>query len=264
MSQGPLPPEDRAFDALRGSQPPQAEPAFQERLRRSFASGSLQPSLRPDRSRAMTWAAGVAAAAAVVVVLMLNAGPRWTLDGVTGSGTLSVDGRELAAHDLAAIRRAVHPGARVRTRADVQVDLRLPGLLTLQIAPGSEATIPTSPNRWFARRTRGGVIAGEVRVVTATRFRGATLSLSTAEARIEVSGTTFAVIRDSISSCVCVLEGEVAMSGPGASERVSAGTRRTLFRDGRPPLVEPIRPMEVMKLTMLRERAEAQDQKAPE
>jgi len=255
MSHGPLPPDDRSFQPLRGARPPQAEPAYRERLRRSFAGGSLEPRLERAPPRAMPWAAAAAAAAGLVAALVLNAGPRWTLQGVTGSGTLSVDGRELAAHDLGAIRTAVRPGARIRTSADVQVDLRLPGVLALQIAPGSEAVIPTAPSRWFPRRARGGVTAGEVRFVTAARFRGATLSLTTPEAGVEVSGTTFAVIRDSLSSCVCVLEGEVAMSAAGAVERVEAGTRRTLYRDGRPPLLEPIRPMETMKLTMLRDQA---------
>ena len=70
-----------------------------------------------------------------------------------------------------------------------------------------------------------------------------------------VKGTTLAVFRLPDASCVCVFEGEVAMLGGGHDDTVDAGTRRTVYRDGRPPLLEPIRPMETMKLSMLRDQA---------
>jgi ferric-dicitrate binding protein FerR (iron transport regulator) len=97
--------------------------------------------------------------------------------------------------------------------------------------------------------------SGEVRFVTGPRFRGARLTVATPEAQIEVSGTTLAVIRDSVSTCVCVLSGTVRI-GPaeGAMETVPAGRRRALFRDGRTPHEMTLSPMESMKLGVLRER----------
>ena len=45
------------------------------------------------------------------------------------------------------------------------------------------------------------------------------------------------------------------MQSGALSEVVLEGTRRSVFRDGSAPLVEPIRPMETMKLSMLRDQA---------
>ena len=260
MSHESLRPDEKAArDAVRGLPPPQADAAYRDRLRRSFGSGTIESRVRPSRIRPIVWGAPLAAAAAIVLAVVLNQGPRWELDGVSGSGSVAVDGRDLAVSERDAIGRAVRSGTRIRTSGDVQIDLRLPGMMALQIPPGSEAVIPTAPGRWFARTSLGEVTAGEVRFTTGPGLRGARLRISTPEAWIDVSGTTFAVIREPIGSCVCVLEGEVRMSSRTAREEVvRAGTRRYLFTDGRPPLVEPIRSMEVMKLTMLRDQAATQ------
>jgi hypothetical protein len=45
------------------------------------------------------------------------------------------------------------------------------------------------------------------------------------------------------------------MINNASAATVYAGFRRSVFRDGRAPRVEPIRPMETMKLTMLRAQA---------
>jgi hypothetical protein len=46
------------------------------------------------------------------------------------------------------------------------------------------------------------------------------------------------------------------MVGVASADTVWAGLRRSVYRDGRAPKVEPILPMETMKLTMLRAKAE--------
>lgn len=259
MTEHPMDSQDiAAREAVRTLPPPEADRAFRERLRRSFADGSLAatPPDRPGRFPRLVWAGALSAAASILIVLVLNRGPSWKLDEVTGSGTITVDQRSYAASDRDRLSDAIRPGARVRTSADAQLDLRLPGIVVMQLTSGSEAVLPSAPGRWFARQSSGGLAAGEARFTTGPRFPGTRLLLTTPEARIEVSGTTFAVIREPAGSCVCVLEGSARMGTPGSpGETVSQGTRRYLFNDGRSPLVEPIRPMEIMKLSMLRDQS---------
>jgi hypothetical protein len=137
----------------------------------------------------------------------------------------------------------------------MQVDLLCPGRLALQATAGSEFTVPRSPGRWIARASECAVDQGEVRFATGPRFHRARLRIALPSARVEVVGTTLAVICDRDSSCACVLDGQVTMTDmAGTVATVHAGERRTVSRD-KPAHVEPIRPMERMKLQMLDDRA---------
>lgn len=260
MTDAPLRPEEKAAqEAIRSLSTPPADPAYRDRLRQAFASGSIESRIRPrPRVPTVLWLAP-AAAAALVLAFVSNQGPRWNIGGVSGSGIVVVDGFELSSTDSAALGRAIRPGARLRTSAEVQIDLLLPGVLSIQVAPGSELVIPGSPGRWFARTSSGRVTEGEVRFVAGSRLRGGSLRITTPEARVDVTGTTLSVIREPSATCVCVLEGVVHMSPEGGpATAVRPGTRRYVYGDGRPTLVEPIRPLEVMKLTMLRDQAALQ------
>ena len=199
-----------------------------------------------------------ASSAAVILALawMHNAGPAWELTGSSGSGMVQIDGRPTPLDAPAEIARRLHSGADVLLPADAQLDLELPGIAVIQLVGGSHATLPGRPGRWFARSMVASLDTGEIRISTGPAFRGTRLEVVTPEARAIVTGTTLAVLRQADASCVCVLEGKVSMISNASAATVYAGFRRSVFRDGSAPRVEPIRPMETMKLTMLRTQAE--------
>lgn len=240
---------------------PAARPAFRERLRDQFTRDAIRGSDRaaPGRERRrapLAWATAIAAAAALVVIgLRLNAGAAWSLAGTSGIGVVHVDGRAIALQSAGEIARALKPGSRVQLPEGAQLDLALPGSVLLQIVGGSDVTLPGRPGRWFVRSMSASLESGELRVSTGPGFPGMRLDVVTPEARAVVTGTTLAILRQPDASCVCVFEGRVAMQSGARSEPVLAGTRRSVFRDGRSPVVEPIRPMETMKLSMLRDQA---------
>ena len=239
---------------------PTAPREFRARLRAQFVRGTM-----PDRDRgaslrrsAMPWRVPAAAAGTVVVlslvVSLLNAGSAWRVTGWMGTGDVLVDGRTVPLDVMRGLR--LRAGTVLEVPADLQLDVDLPGIARLQIAGGSRVAVPGSPGRWIARSVSAPFERGEIRVSTGPAFRGSRLTIVTPEMRAGVTGTTFAVIRNRDGSCVCVLDGSVVMAGGAATDTVHSGLRRSVFRDGRPPLVEPILPMETMKLTMLREQAE--------
>ena len=250
---------ERVQRALQRAQRPVADASYRSRLRAAFVSRSI-----PERRATRSWpllrapwprvaASLIAAAAAMIVVLLSNAGPAWRLRTASGSGSLRVDGRVLDLASSDEISRALHGGARIELPADAQLDLELPGVAVFQLVGGSRLVLPANPGRWFTREVTGSLDTGEVRITTGPRFHGTRLAVDTPEMRAIVTGTTLAVLRQPDASCVCVLEGAVVMSGhASAPDTVHAGFRRQVFRDGRAPLLEPIRPMEIMKLQMLR------------
>jgi hypothetical protein len=89
-------------------------------------------------------------------------------------------------------------------------------------------------------------------------LEGARLGVVTDDDRAEVVGTTFAVISDSIGSCTCMFQGAVRLVPHGApGEVIPAGMHRYLLRAGTFAAAEPLPPMEVMKLGMLRDQADS-------
>ena len=239
-----------------------ADRKFRERLRSQFVRDAI-----PGRARSVphTWwstrwgrtaMAAASAAAVLAFVWLLNTGPAWELTGSSGSGVVQIDGRPTPLNAPAEIARRLHAGADVLLPAGAQLDLNLPGIAVIQLVGGSHATLPGRPGRWFARSMAASLDTGEIRISTGPTFRGTQLEVVTPEARAIVTGTTLAVLRQADSSCVCVFEGRVSMINHASTATVQAGFRRSVFRDGRAPRVEPIRPMEIMKLTMLRTQAE--------
>jgi ferric-dicitrate binding protein FerR (iron transport regulator) len=244
---------------------PDASPApeFLARLRQDFQRGTVQPALRavPSWKRPVVrWTgAALGLAAALVLVLLANRGPGWQMVRASGAGSLFVGTTEIALSDVAEELTMLRPGTVVRMEGDetASLDLFYPGLLSLQVTPGSRLSLPAAPGRWFGRRSSFRVDEGEVRVVTGPRFSGARLEISAPGTEVHVLGTTFAVIATADSTCLCVLEGTARMMMPQESSMmpVPPMRRRTVFMDSAETMEEPIRPMEEMKLTMLRDTA---------
>jgi ferric-dicitrate binding protein FerR (iron transport regulator) len=257
--------EIRAREALRSLPAPTADPAFRARLKGDFVRGTIAeaPAPRvlelPRRWPWLGWAAGAAAAAAALVLVpLLNSGPRWQVMGLEGPGPVRVGGREIAADAIAGLPARLRASVWIEVSAGSQLDLVLPGVAVMQITGGTTATLPASPGRWYGRLMESSLERGEVRFSTGPAFEGVRLAVVTREARAEVVGTTFAVVSDSIGSCTCVFEGAVRLVPHGAAgEVIREGTHRYLLRGGAFARAEPLPPMEVMKLGMLRDQADS-------
>ncbi len=267
--------ERRARDAARALPAATPDPAWRARLGEAFASGAIAegrlsslpespdpadaddaPAARvvalPRRRARMPWLVAAAAAAAVVVVLGLGRAPDWQVVGATPGGTLRLGDERIALTDTRRLRARLTRGGSF-TLEGGRLWLRAPGTLAIEVAPGTVATLPPPPSRWFGRAMRARVASGELRITTGPRFHGATLRVTTPEARVEVTGTTLAVIREPHCTCVCVYEGRVMVgAAQGAMQEVTGGDRRTLFSDGRPSEHAAMRDGERPELARLR------------
>lgn len=258
----------RAREAVRELDRPAAATAFRARLRQEFTSGTIESAaparlfVVPWHRRSMTrWgAAALAAAAAVVVVSVLNQPPAWRLGAVTGEGLVVVDGVPVPTQHAGDLQRRLKPGVFVQMPPGVELEIASRGQIAVQFAAGTQASVPRAPGRWFQRNATVEIRAGELRVVTGRGFQGARLTAETPEARVEVTGTTFAVICEPAGTCVCVFEGRLRVGtrgGVGMAD-VSGGSRRFVFADGRPEESAAMRDTEHGPLGDFRERMGAE------
>lgn len=229
------PNEQRARDAVRALPDPPAREEFRARLRAEFVAGRIPESAAPRRAVVipMPLRAALALAAAVAgVFLVLGRAPEWQVMAVPASGEVRVDGRPFPVADVAAWREALEPGARVAWSGGEPLSLALPKTLAVQLMPDAELTLPAAgTSRTEALRI--DVARGAMQVATGPAFAGRRLVVHTDPVDVEVTGTTFAVIRMPDFACVCVLEGSVRLhTADGGQLPVDAGSRRVVHDDG--------------------------------
>jgi ferric-dicitrate binding protein FerR (iron transport regulator) len=257
--------QQRARDAVRALRPPAADPAFRARLRNDFVSGRLAAG--PARHARPAWYRSprvafallpLAAAAAVAVVLVLNRGPAWSVAPSRGEGVAVVDGLPVPMEHTAELAARIRPGVRLRVPEGAEIELMSAGGVAIQVTAGSDFSVPDVPGRWFGRSTSAELRSGEVRITTGAGFHGARLAVITPEARVEITGTTLAVIREPAGTCVCVLEGRVMVGAtPSEMVPVERGRRRYVFADGRPSEEAEMRPAEHEALPAFRDARRA-------
>lgn len=250
-----------AREALKALPRPQADPAFRARLRRDFVSGAITglgrtPVAEPRWRPRLAWVwAPVAAGLLALAGAWLNRGPDWTVASSGADGFAIVDGRPIPLLHREDLARALRRGGTIRLESTAEIELVAPGQLAVEVTAATDATLPPAPGRWVGRAVRGAVRSGELRITTGRGFRGARLAVETPEAEVEVTGTTLAVIRESVGTCVCVMDGRVMMGArDGAMAPIAAGMRRFMFNDGRPTEEDSMRPMEKVKLGAMRSR----------
>lgn len=257
------PEESRARDAVRALSRPVPRASFRARLRDEFTRGTLESAAPavvlpiPWHRRATTrWGAtAFAAAAAFLVVVFANRAPEWTVESVRGSGIVVVDGTPVPTAHGEDLARRMKPGAFVQLPPEVELELVSHGTLAVQLTGGTHASVPSLPGRWFSRRAAAEVREGEIRVTTGSAFHGAALAIDTPEARVQVTGTTFAVICEPAGTCVCVMEGKLMVGARGgAMSPVMGGRRLYVFADGRPEESAEMRATEHEPLGDLRAR----------
>ena len=234
----PSPSERRVQEALRGLARPRAGEAFRTRLRHEFVTGGFGrrvPHPEPWRRRTLLLLP-LAAGVLVVAAAVLNRGPDWRLVAANGEGRVIVNGAELTPRDASALSARLRRGGHVRVEGAATLDLVAPGLAAVALAPGADLVLSAAPGRWWGRGMRAHVASGDAYFTTGRAFAGARLDVSTPEARVEATGTAFAVLRAADFTCVCVLSGHVHVgraAAPGeGSVDVPQGMRRVIHADG--------------------------------
>ncbi len=231
--------ERAARDAVRGLAPPRPDDAFRTRLRHEFMTGRIGrrrglPSSQPWIVRGLMLAP-LATSLVVVALLLANRGPDWRVLSANGDGRVVVDGTAFAPGERAAMAARLERGARVTVEGAVTLDLVAPGVAALALGPGADVTLPAAPNRWWWRGMTARVAAGNAYFSTGREFPGAQLDVSTPEATVRATGTSFAVLCGAFGTCVCVMEGRVRVGGraaaPGAGVEVPHGMRRVVHPD---------------------------------
>jgi hypothetical protein len=260
--------EELARGALSALAAAPADPAFRATLRREFVTGEFAPrtarvasvparvALPGSRVRRAVWYAVPAAlAATLIAVSLLNRAPALTVSSASGEGVAVIGGIPVPMNHVDELERMVRPGVRIRIPDGTALEVEAKGVLAIQVTPGTDVVLPRAPGRWFGRVTHAEVTTGELRITTGNRFHGARLAIETPEARVEVRGTTLAVICEPQGTCVCVFEGAVRVGEKdGPMTDVTEGNRRYVFHDGRAPESAQIREGEVTGLGDFRKR----------
>jgi ferric-dicitrate binding protein FerR (iron transport regulator) len=267
--------ERRAVEAARELPGAAPDPAWRGRLGDAFARGAVpegpfstliavpdpaddgeEPTPHviplPRRFRPSAPWLLAAAAAAVIAVVWFGRAPDWQVVGATPGGQLTLGSQRIALTDTKRLRARIARGGALRLEGG-RLWLRAPGAIAIEVTPGTVATLPSPPSWLFGRSMTARVGSGELRITTGPRFHGARLEVMTPEARVEVTGTTLAVIREPAGTCVCVYEGRV-MVGPvhGDMQWVTGGDRRFVFADGHTPEHAAMRDTERPELARLR------------
>ncbi len=206
-------------DSVRALSRPRAGDAFRARLREDFVTGRIGRRrglllrgpwfARPEVL--LPFAAGVVLA----LVFQANRGPDWRLVAANGEGRVWVAGRAFTPADTAALAAALRRGGRVRVEGAITLDLAAPGVAAVAIGPDAELTLSAAPNRIWARGMTARLESGDAYFTTGRSFHGARLDVTTPEANVRAVGTSFAVLRHSFGTCVCVMEGHVRVAGTG-------------------------------------------------
>src|SRR5207249_4329292 len=102
---------------------------------------------------AWRWAAFPAAAAALFLIVgLINRGPGWRISASRGAGIAVIDGRPVPMNHTEDLARWIRPGARIRVPEASELELVSPRQIAMELTPGTDATVPQTPGRWYGRR----------------------------------------------------------------------------------------------------------------
>lgn len=233
-----------AQDAVRSLSQPTADPEFRVRLKDEFVSGAIEETGGRSSRLGSVWLGWSALAAAAVVTFALlgfNRLPGPELASASGTGSVFVDGREIAAHRTGVIGDVLRVGARVQVGEGVELDVVYPGTMMMRLAAGTDLVLPERPGRWFRRTVEASLAAGEVCLRTGPDLAGGGVVLRTDEGLAVVRGTLISVARTEDVTCICLVEGSASVECAGNDlGDLAAGRRWVLFRDGSEPLGDDI------------------------
>lgn len=254
------PEEQRVREAIRNVDPVRADPAFREKLKRDFVSGALRERKASARPRfflfpAWQFASLLVAAVAAWFLVQVFQAPSWQIHAVLGKGSIRVGDHQADVSDFDPLADLVRPGARVRVDGEAALDIRAGDAILIELAGGSDVTLPEAPRRWLAKPLESVLHAGEIRLKTGPDFARHTLTVRTAEGMIRVIGTAISVYKGDDFTCVCVLEGTARIGKDEARmEDVGAGLRKVMFSGDRPSKIIDIEPHHAEELVRFLDR----------
>jgi ferric-dicitrate binding protein FerR (iron transport regulator) len=246
--------ERAALEALKRLPHPSASGEVREKARAAFVRGETPPgslsAVSPGPRRRARRLIPLAVAAAVVIALALfSYGNRSThewyvTDVVEPSGV-----RAGEAHLETGTRLA---SGVVSTEEGSELEIQLGDQLRFRMLPGTAIELPKPPGRWFGRSRTIRLTDGEIYGTTGGQGLAFDLRIETSEAVAEILGTTFAVLKLDVGTCVCLWTGGVTVTpvAGGDAVRLPDEMKYYVYNDGRPGKMEPIDPMERMKLSM--------------
>ena len=143
----------------------------------------------------------------------------------------------------------------IATGPESEIEIQLGGRLRLRMLPDAHLRLPAPPGRWFGRDQTIDLADGEIFGTTGADPLPFALTVETQEAAARVLGTTFAVLRLDVATCVCLWTGgvEVTARNDGVKTRLLEEMKFYVYKDGRPSEMVPIDDMERMKLSMMEE-----------
>jgi len=259
-----IPREDaaRIRDQLRTLPPRVPHPAFRARVKEKFLSPAV--SIDADRARlrrmaaVRVGAAGLAAAAVLLVALLgVPGSPAWRLAPTGINQEVLVDGAPLSPGIPGGA--SVSPESRITNLGPGEIRLEVTGAMVCVLAPGSEIRVGVSGGR-FRSELHAELTRGTLMGTTQDAFPRAGLRITTGDVEAHITGTTFSVMKDPDSTCVCVLEGTVLTRAPNTEQEtpVAAGIRLTAYTDGRRLQTDPLLPREATILEQLRDSGRRQ------
>ena len=218
--------------ALRDLPAPRPDPAYRERTRKMFLGQTPFETERFDRgitARAWAWSGGALAAAAAIAVILfsLPGATAWQVLDSASTGTITVNGVEVPVSQVAGVD--LHPGTRIRVGSDGELKLVVPDAVSFVLGPNTEVTVGSSKGFLGSPGLTAVVHEGTTWGTTGPDFPASGFEIETAQADIRITGTTFAVLSESDTTCVCVLSGTVEVTARGTGESVRVPPEQQLF-----------------------------------
>jgi ferric-dicitrate binding protein FerR (iron transport regulator) len=251
----PTPEEQQALEALMSLPRPHPSAQAREKARAAFLGEEGTERDKPVRTiprrRSQRWLSIPLAAAVAAVLLALF----WYGNQPLGSWIITdvVAPAGIEAKTTQITRGAMVQAGQVLTGEGSELELQFGRELRFRMLPASRLQLPSPPTRWFGRSRTLTLEAGEIYGTTGGRSLSFPLLFETAEVTAQLTGTTFAVFRTDVGTCVCLWSGavEVVPRDTGEAVTLTPETKYYVYNDGRPSEVQPIDAMERMKLSMM-------------
>jgi ferric-dicitrate binding protein FerR (iron transport regulator) len=221
-------------------------PAARERARIAFVEGRVASGRRPPLVVRVLFP--VAAAAMVLLSLWLGGRPASSWIVLEGVDVRSAEGRSLGRGDRFSSATVLAAGA-------VGADVQLGTALRVRMPAGARVELPEGPGRWLGRTRRLRVLDGEIFATSGGRPLDFELIVESPETRTRIHGTTFAVRRNGLGTCVCLLEGRIVVESPERAHSVDVpvGMRVQFYAEGQEPMTAPLADDERARLEALGE-----------
>lgn len=239
---------------------PLPDPAFRERNRKLF-TGKIpyeEDSIlgfEPAPRGPLWLGVGIAAAAAVLLIFMFTTPtPVWEVVKLETSGTIAIDGIELEVRNLPV---KIASDTKLETGEDSRLTVRIDRALTLILTENSAVSLGSDRSLLGKPVLTAMVHHGTAIGTTGLNFPSSGLRIETDHARVLIKGTTFSVLSNADTTCVCVLTGTVRVECKQTGEIQMVPSEFQLFipREGTGTQLSPITAIQKARLEEARNQS---------